>query len=127
MGNQQPSRQTNSGGFSLGEILMVMVLVLAITGGILYLYVGKDNGGMGKNVLDAPNVAKDVVCRTNLQTVRSSIEAARAKDSNGKAPASLDDLGLGEAATRCPVGNEPYEYDPATGLVHCQHPGHEKY
>jgi len=35
--------------------------------------------------------------------------------------------GLGNDMKQCPIGKEPYEYDPATGKVHCPHPGHEKY
>ena len=34
--------------------------------------------------------------------------------------------GLSLPAT-CPVGEEPYDYDPTTGQIHCVHPGHERY
>jgi hypothetical protein len=67
-------------------------------------------------------------CRSNLETVRSLVAAAKAADQNGRCPASLSDVGgVTESMTKCPLGDEPYIYDPSTGQVHCQHPGHEGY
>jgi len=28
---------------------------------------------------------------------------------------------------KCPVGGEPYQYDPSSGRIWCIHPGHEKF
>jgi hypothetical protein len=43
-------------------------------------------------------------------------------------PESLDQIsGMPAGYAQCPIGKEPYEYDPATGKVECVHPGHEKY
>ena len=42
-------------------------------------------------------------------------------------PASLAAAKITGDLARCPIGHEPYVYDPATGTIHCVHPGHEKY
>ena len=69
--------------------------------------------------------ANDAVCMNNIRQVKAAIEMA--KSSEGKPPETLDELKLGRDLTKCPIGGEPYQYDPQTGTVHCPHPGHEKY
>ena len=71
--------------------------------------------------------AEDTVCQSNLGQVRSFIMIARG-NADDQPPASLArDPGLPKDFMSCPLGKEPYEYDPATGTVRCPHPGHEKY
>lgn len=71
--------------------------------------------------------AQDTVCQSDLQQVRDAIELASSSDADGKFPASLSELKLPSELLHCPIGHEAYVYDPATGQVHCPHPGHEKY
>ncbi len=69
---------------------------------------------------------EDTVCQSNISQVRQMIQIAMGGDDTP--PASLKDLrGLPKEFLTCPIGKEPYQYDPATGTVKCVHPGHEKY
>jgi len=71
--------------------------------------------------------AIDTVCRNNLEQIRQFITLARNSSDDDKPPASLDDARVPMSMRTCPVGHEAYIYDPATGNVHCPHPGHEGY
>ncbi len=71
--------------------------------------------------------ADDTVCQSNLSQVRSFIQIART-NADDQPPASLSEIqGLPKDFMACPLGKEPYQYDPTTGTVRCVHPGHEKY
>jgi hypothetical protein len=70
--------------------------------------------------------AQDVVCRSNLGQLRQSLQIAASGDDD-KPPATLQETRLGREYYKCPMGGEPYVYDPTTGQVHCTHPGHEKF
>ena len=71
--------------------------------------------------------ADDTVCRSNLDQVRSFIQIARG-NADDQPPAALAEIqGLPKDFLACPLGKEPYAYDPTTGTVRCVHPGHEKY
>lgn len=74
--------------------------------------------------------SKDSVCMNNLHQIRAAIEIAKTSSADeGEAiPRSLEEVkGLGADMKQCPIGKEPYKYDPATGQVKCPHPGHTKY
>lgn len=84
--------------------------------------------GMGTTIPGAARAkAFDDVCMSNLKQVRMSISISH--DSNGDEgyPATIEETRLGKDFYRCPLGHEPYSYDPQTGTVKCVHPGHEKY
>lgn len=84
--------------------------------------------GKGVTVMGAAEMAaKDAVCRSDLSQLRQALELASQSDPDGHFPATLQETHLPSEFYRCPVGHEPYAYDPATGQVHCVHPGHEKY
>jgi hypothetical protein len=70
--------------------------------------------------------AEDDVCRSSLGQVRLAIQVAQSSGEDA-APQSIEDLRLPKSFYSCPLGKEPYAYDPATGTVRCIHPGHEKY
>lgn len=72
--------------------------------------------------------AEDTVCRDYLRNLRMSLEIAKTSNDD-QWPTTLEDTRLGKTYYSCPMGKgkEPYTYDPATGEVHCIHPGHEKY
>jgi hypothetical protein len=69
--------------------------------------------------------AQDEVCRSNLTQLRQSLQITSTTED--RFPASLEDTHLGATFYKCPMGGEPYDYNPATGEVHCRHPGHEKF
>ena len=83
--------------------------------------------GHGTTVLGAAEwAAKDEVCRSNLSQLRQSLQIS-AGSNDDKYPATLEETHLGADFYHCPLGKEPYSYDPTTGQVHCVHPGHEQY
>lgn len=71
--------------------------------------------------------AKDAVCQSNLGQIRAGIQVATSASGEDSFPASIKELKFPTEFETCPVGKEPYTYDPMTGVVHCPHPGHEKY
>ena len=123
--NSDPARR----GFSLVEILVVCVLLVALGGGMAYLYMGHGRGEKPGQIVRTPITrANDTVCQSNLSQVRQAISMEQMSDTDGRYPQSLAELkGLPKDFTSCPTGHEPYVYDAATGQVHCAHPGHENY
>lgn len=122
--------------FRRGQTLVATLIVLVI---IAMLAVVMMNGSLGGGVSHRADghgttipgavqyAARDDVCRSNLGQVRAAIEIAKTNDDD-KPPASLDELRIGKSFEACPIKpNEPYDYDPQTGIVKCVHPGHEKY
>ena len=120
-----------------GQTLVASLIVIAIIG-ILAVALMKGSGmfsgeaksprkdGKGTTTMGlAQYKARDEVCRSNLGQVRMSININTSTDEEH--PATLQDLKLPAEFMRCPIGKEPYVYDPATGQVDCPHPGHEKY
>ncbi len=118
-----------SAGFSLIEILVVMAIIVALSGITYGVYIGGHSKNAPPGKAHSPmERARDVVCMQNLRSVRQCIEASRSGDSDSKFPGALTEVRELTADLRaCPEGKEPYQYDPATGQVHCVHPGHENY
>ena len=114
-------------GFSLIELLVVMALMVVLSAGMYKVYLGKGTGKPGE--AKTPITATyDSVCLQNLRSVRQCVEAAHTGDTDTKFPAALTEIKeLSSDLRACPVGKEPYTYDPQTGEVHCVHPGHDKY
>lgn len=76
----------------------------------------------------AIELGKDVECMNNLKQIRSAITMFQS--SEDQLPSSLRDFVpsyFSESFIKCPVGGEPYLYNPASGTVRCPHPGHEKF
>lgn len=69
--------------------------------------------------------ARDGVCMDQLRQVRLGVQTAMT--SSETPPATLQELRLPSTMLACPIGKEPYQYNPADGSVKCTHPGHEKY
>jgi hypothetical protein len=121
-------------GFTMIATLITVVIIL-----ILMVVLMKGEGLGGDNTIDmrkdglgkttmggAILTAKDAVCQSNLSQVRQALAAARMSSTDGP-PQSINEAGLPPNEYVCPVGGEAYVYDPATGQVHCPHPGHEKF
>jgi prepilin-type N-terminal cleavage/methylation domain-containing protein len=114
-------------GFSLVEMLIVLVIILILAAIILPNYIGGGKRADGTTVKAPITVAKDSVCQQNIRQVRQAIQAFIAADPEGKLPQSLSDIREVAPISRCEVGKEPYVYDPQTGQVRCQHSGHGSY
>ena len=83
--------------------------------------------GKGTTVLgQARYSAKDTVCASDLSQVREAIMVYQSSNDD-HFPDNLQELKIGNDFYSCPLGHEPYQYDPTTGTVRCVHPGHEKY
>lgn len=121
-----------------GNTLVGMLVTIAIMG-LLAVALFKGSGAFGAKTAPARKdgkgtttlglaelAAKDTVCRSNLGQVRASLQIA-ATANEDKFPDTIQDTKLPQEFYKCPLGKEKYIYDPATGAVHCPHPGHEKY
>jgi hypothetical protein len=113
--------------FSLVELLVVAVIIVAIAAFLLPNYIG-GSGKPGQRSTSPAGRAKGTVCSSNIRQVRMSIDMAQQSDDEGKFPQSLEELrGLPSEFRKCPDAGERYVYDPTTGKVHCPHPGHERF
>lgn len=109
--------------------LIGLLIVIAIIGILLAMYAGGGSPGSGSGAGStipggAMDRAQGAVCRNNLSQLRAGISTYVA--TAGSYPPSLEAARAG-VATVCPLGDEPYDYDPITGQVRCRHPGHESF
>jgi hypothetical protein len=113
--------------------LIGLLVVIVIIGIMLAMYAGGPGGGVSpasgtgaRTTIPGGAVdrAQGAVCRNNLSQLRVGISTYVA--TAGSYPSSLEALRAG-VPTVCPVGGEPYDYDPYTGQVRCRHPGHESF
>lgn len=124
--------KTTSGNSLIGLLVAVFIVILA---SVFFVTGGKFLGGESKERADGKGktligkslyAAKDDVCISNLNQVRQGISIATDPVEN-TFPQTIEETRLGTQFYSCPVGKEPYEYDPTTGTVKCTHKGHEKY
>ncbi|CAN5419920.1 hypothetical protein BH11ARM1_BH11ARM1_03950 [soil metagenome] len=111
--------------------IMAVLAVVLLKGSGAFAGAGENNSprkdGKGTTTVGLVKLsADDTVCRSNIQQVREAIIIARS-NADDAPPADLTALRLPPEFSVCPLGKEPYAYDPTTGTVHCVHPGHEKY
>jgi hypothetical protein len=122
------------GGQTLVASLIVIVIILILA---VVLFKGSSAFGgkpipqrkdkLGTTVLGQVRYdAKDEVCRSNLSQVREAIQVVETTNDDHP-PETIQETKLGADFYSCPIGHEPYQYDPNTGQVHCVHPGHESY
>lgn len=124
-------KRLTSGNSLIGILVAVVILI----GLVLFFVFGgfgmsgasserKDKVGttiIGKSMARA----KDAKCMEYLKQVRMAIEMNTSVED--EKPESLATLKLPAEVIQCPIGKEPYVYDPKTGKVMCPHPGHENY
>src|SRR5574340_726712 len=114
-------RSSERGFLALIGLLVVLVIIMLLyksqLGGPVGAGSGKP-GGPDTVVGGSINRAESTVCQNNLQQLRTAIGIFQAN--NGAFPPSLDVLqqATPSLALACPVGNEPYQSDAATGTVH---------
>ncbi len=111
-----------------GFLTLIGLLLVIVIIAMLFAFHGGGGTGTGGTSVDtlggSVQEARGTVCKNNLAQLRTAISLF--SDANGRYPNSLEELDAGISLS-CPVGGEPYEYDPATGTVNCVHPGHERY
>jgi len=99
-------------GFSLLELLITL-LVISILVGIAVASYFFSTGKAG-----------ETACKSNLRTIRDAIIVYQSANS-GQNPPDLDSLVpdyiKDDKGLFCPVTDEKYDYDPATGDVSCPH------
>jgi len=114
-------------GQTMIGLLVVIVIILGVT--IYFLYPSRQAKNSSQpqrsTATQVKDKAQDVVCQNNLRQIRMAIQADTM--SGEPPPRSLAELHYPPESLRCPVGGEPYQYDPRTGQVHCVHPGHERF
>lgn len=110
----------------LGAVLIIAILAVVLMNGGVGSGQSSRADGLGTTIPTAAKLkAQDTVCKENLRQVRYGVDIFRT--SNDGAPSSIEETRLGATFYKCPIGKEPYTYDPATGTVTCPHPGHEDY
>lgn len=109
-------------------VLIALGLTFAVGSGIFgQKGTAERKDGNGKTLVGKSlYAAKDDVCINYLGQLRQSIQIASDPVEN-TFPETIQETKLGDQFYSCPVGHEPYVYDPKTGKVQCVHPGHEKY
>jgi competence protein ComGC len=121
-------RRTDSGQTLVASL--IVIAIIAILAVVLFRGTGENNkarpDGRGTTLPGLVKAqAEDEVCKSNLKQVRMAVEMRHTTDD--AFPASLEETRLGANYYRCPMGKEPYSYDPSSGQVECPHPGHESY
>ncbi len=116
-------------GFSLVEILVVVVILAILAAFLMPRYMSSTKLPGGKTAGSPVQKAKGVECTTNLQQIRQAYTMATQVGDETR-PASLQDLrayGVTDSLMKCPVGGMPYRFNPASGQVGCTYAGHERF
>ena len=125
-----PGRRLDERGM-VGLIALLVVVAIGVI--LMYVLLGpmskKSGGGYETNPGRAMDKGREVECESNLRQIRGAIEIYRTE--HDSYPPTTADISLGVSnpaeLMKCPVGAEPYAYDPATGRIQCPHPGHESF
>lgn len=122
-------RPAGKRGFSLIEILVVVVIIMILAVILLPKYLGKTKDAAGNTIASPKERAKAVDCWNNLNQLRQAYQIATASGDENK-PQTIQDLQraghMPDSMLYCPVGGQqyPYRFNPATGEVSCTYPPH---
>lgn len=106
-------------------IAIIAILAVVVTTGGFGNRKSTRKDGLGTTVQGGARAqAMDTQCVSNLQQIRLWVQTQTTTED--EMPKSLADSRLPEDMLKCPIGKEPYDYNPAAGTVHCKHPGHEE-
>ncbi len=123
------NRWGRRGSWTLVELVVVMVILIALAAWLLPRYLGSSKDSLGRTTVQAPmERAKGVDCVERLHQIRLAITMSQ--QTNERFPASLQDMpgsGLSRDRLVCPVSKQPYFYTPATGQVVCPYPPHRSF
>jgi hypothetical protein len=128
-------QRDNRGSWTLIGLLAAVAIVVVLT----VVLMGKFGGGTVKDdskLLDtasqkettygrAMDTGRSVDCREHLNQIRTAVAQEKAMSGTEDNPASLKALRMSVNADyfQCPVTKQPYQYDQASGTVHCpSHP-----
>lgn len=127
-------RRPDSGQTLVSTLMVILIIGVLAVG----LYIGFQNlgaagegtsarsDGQGQTIVGQSMLrARDEQCRNRLGQIRSAIQMNATLHEGF--PTGLSQLRLGNEFNRCPISGQPYAYDPQTGKVGCQHPGHERF
>jgi hypothetical protein len=121
-------------GRGMVEVIIVAAIILVgvivwVNGGLPGMG-GKSNArpdGEGETIVGRSLAnAKDDVCMSNLKQIRMQVGIQTDPVDETK-PASMEEIQISGDFKKCPLGGEPYVYDPTAGTVKCPHLGHENY
>lgn len=120
-----------------GMLGLLMVAVLIAVGFFLWFRLQKPEpapirpGGPTTYLGQSLEKGTEVDCRNNLNQIRIAINMVRTQSGETEPPPatlpSLRSQGIGPQMLKCPVTQQPYQYNAQTGQVWCPTPGHEKF
>ena len=122
-------------GMALVGILIAVALIAVA---VVFLYGKRAKtpaptrpGGPQTTLGQSMEKGTEVACMNNLRQIRAAIDMEKLTDpeSGGPPPnlAVLSRDGVTKDMLACPVTHQPYQYNPASGVVRCATPGHEKF
>ena len=125
MSRVAPPTKAVSGQTLIGMLAAIAIILILAT---IFLWPGGKDGDKGKGKSMPAQVkerAESVECQSNVRQIRMGVQMNTM--AGEPAPKSLAELKYPAEVLQCPVGHQPYKYDPQTGQVQCVYPGHEKY
>lgn len=127
-------RKSERGGGILGLLIVVALIVCGFVFYFTHLQPEPKPvrlGGPQTYLGQSLEKGTEVDCRNNLNQIRIAITMERTSTGETEPPPPtlqvLQRQGIGPQMLKCPVSNQPYQYNSETGQVWCPTPGHEKF